>query len=94
MLLILMLWYDLRIKGRLVGIMLQITFIILFQISLKLCLHYAQLYFYAVSFITIPYLQFKLSIKVSYFSYLMLVETLKSTHFISLMLSLSVMNTE
>ena len=54
-------------------------------------LHFAQFYsFYAVS-ITIPYLQFKLPIKVSY---LMLVEPLKVLISLSLMLSLSVLNPE
>ena len=59
---------------RLVGIMLQIFFIILFQISLSKFLHYTQFYsFYGASSITILYLQLKLPIKVSYTSYLMLV---------------------
>ena len=45
-------------------------------------LHYVQLYsFYAVSSITIPYLQFKLPIKISYLSYLTLVEPLKKYSF-------------
>ena len=59
---------------RIVGIMLKILSIVLFRISLR----YARFYcFYAVFSITIPYLQFKLPIKVSYLSYLMLVEPLK-----------------
>ena len=67
-------------NSRLVGIMLQISFIILFQISLKMS--YAQFYsFYTASSITISYLQFKLPIKVSYLSYLTLVEPLKKYSF-------------
>ena len=44
--------------GRLVGTMLQISIIILFRISLKLSLHYAQFCsFYAYDFIIILHLQ-------------------------------------
>ena len=65
--------------------MLKISFIVLFQISL----HYAQFYhFYAASSITIPYLQFKLPIKISDLSYLMLVKPLKIKALISLSLML------
>ena len=54
--------------------------------------HYAQFYsFCAAASITIPYLQFKLPIKVSYFSYLMLVEQLNVLISLSLMSSLSVL---
>ena len=54
-------------------------------------LHYAQFYtFYAAYSITIPYLQFKLPIKVSCLSYLTLLETLK----VLISLSLSVLNLE
>ena len=48
-------------------------------------LHYAQFHsFYAASSIIIPYLQFKLPIKVSYLSYLTLAEPLKKYVIISL----------
>ena len=73
---------------RLVEIMLLV---ILFQISLK-SLHCVQFYsLYATSSIIIPYLQFKLPIKVSY---LMLAEPLKVLISLLLMLSLSVLNPE
>ena len=59
---------------KLVGIVLQISFIILFQISLKIS---SLCSIYVASSITIPYLQFT-----SYLNYLMLVEPLKAaTHF-------------
>ena len=74
------------LTSKIVGIMLQISFIILFEISLKIFSLCSILFFYASPSITISYLQFKLIIKVSY---LTLVELLKTL--ISLLLML-VMN--
>ena len=63
-----------NLPTRLVGIMLQISFIILFLKSLNFIP-------FMLLLLSLPYLQFKLLIKVSYLSYLTLVEPLESIHF-------------